>query len=56
MIYLKVAHSEDNDCDLFKFNTIVAAIAYLEKWQVTDWIMSDIQFEEYDTDEYEYVN
>lgn len=55
MIYLKIAHVDDNDCDVFSFSTIHRAVRYLLDNNESEWIMSDIPFEEFQLSDYTYI-
>ena len=48
MIYLKMAHIEDNDADYFAFGTLEKAIEYMNDEQIIDgdWQLSSVMFEE----------
>jgi hypothetical protein len=56
VIYLKVAHVEDNDCDIFSFSNIHTALRYILSEQLNDWIMSDMAFEEFPIEDYTYIS
>ena len=52
MIYLKVAHVDDEDADYFKFTTLQRAIDFIEVNSESEWVMSDIMFEEMPPNDY----
>lgn len=53
--YLKIAHVDDNDFDLFSFDSLDAAIYYIKSREETDWVLSDTIFEEYPADDYTHI-
>lgn len=55
MIFLRVAHVEDDDWDYFSFSDMLRAIAYLVNEGVTHWEMSDYGFEEFPLQDYTYI-
>ena len=55
MIYLKVAHTNDNDADYFSFSNLLQAVGYIVDNNESDWIMSDILFEEVSENDYTFV-
>lgn len=55
MIYLKVAHTNDNDADYFKFSKLGDAINYIVDEEIYEYVLSDIRFEEMPEDDYTYV-
>jgi len=52
MVYLKVAH---NDCDIFSFSTLHRAVRYIHEENITEYILSDIPFEEFPLNDYTYI-
>lgn len=53
--FLLVMHTNDDDCDLFSFNSLAAAIDYIRVEELTDWQLSDYEFDGYQTDDYTFV-
>jgi hypothetical protein len=52
MIYLKIAHTNDNDADYFVFDNLKAALVYIEHNKESEWVMSDMPFEEMPLEDY----
>lgn len=46
MIYLKVAHVDDNDADYFRFYDLIRAAKYIADNKEQEWVMTDERFEE----------
>ncbi len=55
MVYLKVAHADDNDADYFKFDNVLDAATYITINGEEEWVMSDIPFEEMPLQDYTHV-
>jgi len=55
MIYLKIAHTEDNDADYFSFLSILAAEDYIRDEKISEWVMSDFMFEEVSESDYTFI-
>lgn len=54
MVYLKVAHTNDNDADYFVFDNLQAAFRYIEAGE-SEWVMSDMPFEEMPLQDYTHI-
>jgi hypothetical protein len=52
MIYLKVAHVEDDDVDLYEFKSILSCAEYIHDNAVFNYVISDHIFEEYPEGDY----
>lgn len=55
MIYMKVAHVDDNDCDIFSFSSLDRAVKYIYEEHISEFILSDIIFEEFPEGDYTYI-
>ena len=52
MIYLKIAHSEDNDADYFTFPDLFSVLLYIHRESIEEFVISDIMFEEVSANDY----
>lgn len=55
MYYLQVEHSNDEDCDLFKFNSLDDCIAWMKENEITQFILSDVLMGNYLESDYDNV-
>lgn len=56
MVYLEVAHVEDNGSDLFKFNSLERAVRYITSEEIVDYALADIpEYFGYGQDEYTHI-
>lgn len=54
-LYLKVAHTNDDDWDLFSFTSIERARAYILMNKIEGWSLSDTLFDAFKHDDYTFV-
>jgi hypothetical protein len=55
MIYVKVAHTNDEDSDYFKFDNLRAAYVQIEYDSVVDYVISDSLIDNVPEDDYDYL-
>jgi len=55
MIYLKVAHVDDEDADYFSFSGILSAANYILDEHITEYFLSDIMSEEVSESDYTFI-
>jgi len=55
MIYLEIEHTEDDDFDLFTFETLDRAVQYIKDNNEVDWNLSDRISEHFTEDDYTYI-
>lgn len=55
MIYIKIAHSDDDDVDLVKCKTLDEAVYYLKEEEVVEYVLYDFLDNDYLESDYDLV-
>ncbi len=55
MVYLQVEHTNDNDCDLFKFDDVFTAYRYIKTEELERWMLTDYPMGPFNDNDHTYI-